>query len=66
MDFRALHKRAETVEDAAEEFVFGRTPAHDRVGYERHLLSCTKCAQAVADVLEFIRLLRKVEEETRV
>lgn len=59
MDFDQLHDSADSVEDFAEEFVFGRLEGDTRHRYEQHLLDCLTCQKAVEATLELIRLLRK-------
>ncbi len=63
MEYNAVHATRQNMEACAEEFVFGRLSASDRLEHEEHLLICEICRKAVDDVMEFIRLLREATRE---
>jgi len=53
-----LHSSVEAIEETAEAYVLGTLPPEEERSYERHLLICTKCQDAVEMVDEFIEVFR--------
>ena len=53
-----LHSSIEAIEETAEAYVLGTLPPEERRSYERHLLVCEKCQEAVETVDDFIEVFR--------
>lgn len=65
MDFNAVHRSDEAVEDLAEEYLLGRITSQDLLDYEQHLLVCEGCREAVEQADDFIRMFRRAVKGER-
>jgi anti-sigma factor RsiW len=46
------------VEEIAEAYCMGRLPSKERVAFEDHFVTCTRCTDIVANADEYIRAMK--------